>query len=164
MRRRGLFPGLDRCLIAVGQRVRQAGRARAGLDGRKFGTDASSSYWPTVLPLPRQGWSPRQIAGRLRGMPDAASISHDTSYAATGAMPRGALHSELVRTLRKSHAGRRPRARGSSRFTGVQSVTPIGLRPPEVDQRLSPGHWETDLIKGSCDGSAVGILSERTSR
>ena len=163
-RRRGLFPGLDRYLAVVGQRARQLARAQAGLARRKLGTDATSSYWPTVLPLLRQGWSPQQIAGRLRGMPDAPSISHETIYAAIYAMPRGALRSELVRTLRKSHAGRLPRARGSSRFTGVQNMTPIGLRPPEVDQRLAPGHWEADLIKGSRNGSAVGTLIERTSR
>lgn len=163
-RQRGLFPGLDRYLAVVGQRARQSGRARAGLARRKLGTDPSSSYWPTVLPLLRQGWSPQQIAGRLRGMPDAPSISHETIYAAIYAMPRGVLRSELVRTLRKSHAGRLPRARGSSRFTGVQNMTPIGLRPPEVDQRLAPGHWEADLIKGSGNSSAVGTLIERTSR
>ena len=163
-RRRGLFPGLDRYLAVVGQRARQVGRARAGHARRKLGTDASSSYWPTVLPLLQQGWSPQQIAGRLRSMPDAPSISHETIYAAIYAMPRGALRSELVRTLRKSHAGRLPRARGSSRFTGVQNMTPIGLRPPEVDTRRAPGHWEADLIKGAGNGSAVGTLIERTSR
>ena len=88
-------------------------------------------------------------------MPDAPSISHETIYAAIYAMPRGALRTELVRTLRKSHAGRLPRARGSSRFTGVQNMTPIGLRPPEVDQRLAPGHWEADLIKGSFESLRI---------
>ena len=109
-RRRGLLPGLDRCLAVVGQRARQAGRARAGLARRKLGTDASQ--WPTVLPLIRQGWSPQQIAGRLRGMPDAPSISHERIYAAIYTMPRATLRSEFGRTLRKSHAGRLPRARG----------------------------------------------------
>jgi hypothetical protein len=134
------------------------------LSRRKLGTDASSTYWPAVLPLLRQGWSPQQIAGRLRSMPDALSISHETIYAAIYAMPRGALRTELVHSLRKSHAGRLPRARGSSRFTGVQNMTPIGLRPAEVDSRLVPGHWEADLIKGARNGSAVGTLIERTSR
>ena len=163
-RQRGRLPGFDRYLSVMGQRARQAARARAGLARRKLGTDASSSYWPAVLPLLHQGWSPQQIAGRLRFMPDAPSISHETIYAAIYAMPRGALRTELVRSLRKSHAGRLPRARGSSRFTGVQNMTPIGLRPAEVDSRLVPGHWEADLIKGARNGSAVGPLIERTSR
>jgi len=35
------------------------------------------------------------------------------------------------------------------------------MRPPEVDERVIPGHWEADLIKGSANKSAVGMLSER---
>jgi transposase, IS30 family len=163
-RQRGLLPGFDRYLSVIGQRSRQAGRSRAGLARRKLGTDARSSYWPLVLPYLRQGWSPQQIAGRLRDMPASPSISHETIYAAIYAMPRGGLRTELVSLLRKSHAGRLPRARGSARFTGVQNMTPIGMRPPEVDSRRAPGHWEADLLKGARNASAVGTLIERTSR
>jgi ribosome-associated protein len=163
-RRRGLDPGLDRCLAVVAQRAFWGAPVHAGQARRRLGTDASSSYWSTVLPLLKLGWSPHQIAGRLRRMPDAPSISHVTIHAAIYAMPRGALRTELVHTLRESHAGRLPRARGSSRFTGVQNMTPIGLRPPEVDQRRASGHWEADLIKSSRNGSAVGTPIKRTSR
>lgn len=163
-RRRGLLPGFDRYLSVIGERTRRAARASAGLSRRKLGTDARLTYWPLVLPLLRKGWSPQQIAGKLPSMPGSASISHETIYAAIYAMPRGALRTDLVALLRKSHAGRLPRARGSSRFTGVQNMTPIGLRPAEVDARRVPGHWEADLIKGARNASGVGTLIERTSR
>jgi len=155
-------------LAVKGQRARQHARADAGAARRKLGPDTSSLAWRHVLSGLRVGWSPEQIAGRLKAdhrvsLPPYA-VSHETIYSAIYAMPRGALRSELVTLLRRSHAGRLPRARGSARFTGIQNMTPIALRPPEVCARIVPGHWEGDLIKGAANRSAVGTLIERTSR
>ena len=36
----------------------------------------------------------------------------------------------------------------------------IHLRPPEVEKREFPGHWEGDLIKGKGNVSAAGTLVE----
>jgi transposase, IS30 family len=155
---------------ALGQRVRTVGRRSAGRLRRKLGDDVRSARWKHVLAGLRQGWSPQQIAGRLRAVnssspsPDAICVSHETIYCAIYAQPRGALRTELVKLLRKSRAGRLPRARGTSRFTGIQDMTPIELRPPEVAARIVPGHWEGDLIKGAMNRSAVGTIVERTSR
>jgi IS30 family transposase len=149
----------------LGQHVRVAGRKRAGCKRRKLDVLWRSPCARHVMAHLRAGWSPQQIAGRLKAMDSSLPrISHETIYCAIYAQPRGTLRTELVKLLRKSHAGRLPRSRGTARFTGLQGMTSIDLRPPEVAARIVPGHWEGDLIKGARNASAVGTLVERTSR
>lgn len=40
----------------------------------------------------------------------------------------------------------------------------IHVRPPEIEGRVMPGHWEGDFIKGEGNRSSVGVLVEKTSR
>ena len=123
---------LPRYHAHLGQRVRGVRRQSAGRQRRKLDPLWRSPCAAHVLAGLRGGWSPEQIAGRLRTMnlklddPQAyrASVSHETIYCAIYAQPRGTLRTELVSLLRKSHAGRLPRARGAARFTGLQGMTP----------------------------------------
>jgi len=115
----------------------------------------------------RQGWSPLQIAGRLRRMhPDdgAQRVCHETIYRALYALPRGALRRELLACLRQGRKTRRPRSRGADRRNRIAEELRIAARPDEVAERLVAGHWEGDLLKGAFNRSAVGTLVERTSR
>ena len=153
-----------------------ARRARGARTRRKLGTDVTTALWRTVLSELRCRWSPEQIAGKLAEMnkpttpahpspPDKhLFVSHETIYCAIYAMPRGALRTELVELLRKSHKTRLPRARGSVRKGRLPNMKSIDLRPPEVAARIVPGHWEGDLIKGAMNRSSVGTLVERLSR
>ncbi len=114
-----------------------------------------------------EGWSPSQIAGTLKLMwPDEPqrSVSHETIYNCIYAMPKGELRKDLIASLRRAKAKRIPRSRGGDRRGQMPDLLSIHVRPPEVNDRAFPGHWEGDLIKGAGNRSAVGVLLERSSR
>ena len=120
-----------------------------------------SPLWQLVLEKLSSGLSPEQVGGTLSRMPEPVRISHETIYTAIYAMPRGELRTEVIGLLRKSHKTRRPRARGEDRRGLIPNMTSIDERPVEVSERLVPGHWEGDLIKGARNRSQVGTLVER---
>lgn len=123
--------------------------------------------WQEVMEGLRKRWSPEQIAGTLKRMhPDDPEqrVSHETIYAHIYATPRGELRTDLIAHLRQSRKKRRPRARGKDRRGQLQDFTPIAQRPPDVETRAVPGHWEGDVLKGKGSKSLVGSLVERSSR
>ena len=89
-------------------------------------------------------------------------VSHETIYTALYAMPRGELRTELIACLRQARKSRRPRARGADRRGTIPNMVSIHMRPPEIEDRVMPGHWEGDLIKGGPTTSALGPLVERS--
>ncbi len=114
-----------------------------------------------------EGWSPQQIAGRLRAQfPDDGemSVSHETIYQALFVQGRGGLRRELTACLRTGRALRRPRRRVDGRRERIRDKVMISERPAEAADRAVPGHWEGDLILGPASRSAIGTLVERTTR
>jgi IS30 family transposase len=129
--------------------------------------DFNGVRWGAVRTLLDWKWSPQQIAATLkRVFPDDPDrhVSHETIYTAIYAQPRGELRKQLVACLRHGRSTRLPRTRGEDRRGQIPDMVSIHVRPPEVDDRVMPGHWEGDFIKGAGNKSSVGVLVERTSR
>jgi IS30 family transposase len=120
-----------------------------------------SEIWEKVKGGLRKRLSPEQIAGIMLFMGDPERLSHETIYQAIYAMPKGTLRSEMIELLRFGHKKRRPRTRGQDRRGCIPNMTSIDFRPAEVEERLVPGHWEGDLIKGKWNRSQVGTLVDR---
>lgn len=112
-------------------------------------------------------WSPEQIAltlARLFPKGHELRVSHETIYNCIYAQPVGELRKELIANLRQARNKRTPRSKGQDRRGQIPDMLSIHVRPPEIEDRQFPGHWEGDLIKGAANASAVGTLVERTSR
>ena len=116
----------------------------------------------------RLEWSPEQVAGWLkRAHPDdeAFQVSHETIYRSLFIQARGALKKELMAHLRRTRGMRRSRhhTQKTSIHGQITDAVSISERPPAVEDRALPGHWEGDLLFGS-KNSQIATLVERQSR
>ena len=108
--------------------------------------------------------SPEQITARLKvDFPDDLEmrVSHETIYQSLYVQGRGALRRDLTTRLRTGRAVRKPRRTPGERRGRIPDMVNIAERPPEVEDRSVPGHWEGDLITGTENKSAIGTLVER---
>jgi transposase, IS30 family len=113
------------------------------------------------------GWSPQQIAGRLkrqRADGGGTAVCHETIYRHVYG-PEGrenGLHRHLPRARRRrgSRYGRRPRSAPIPRERWIEN------RPAEVGTRETFGHWEADLLIFSKEHGKANVTSliERKSR
>lgn len=133
---------------------------------KKRKLDTNKSLKQYVFKQLNQFWSPQQIAKRLKILYPtdmAMRVSHESIYSYLYVHPRGVLRKELVKCLRRRHINRRMR-KPRRKSSPIQDFISIEQRPPEVADRVMPGHWEGDLLMGQGNGSALGTLVERTTR
>ena len=122
----------------------------------------------TVSTLLHRQWSPEQIAGWLKRMHPAEpekQVSHETIYHSLFIQTSGVLKKELLEHLRAKRMVRRSRHASMKRngLGQIKNALSISERPPCVDDRAVPGHWEGDLLGGS-KNSYIATLVERHSR
>src|SRR3954467_15419844 len=146
----------------------RAERVGERLAGRPMQTKLAGR--PELLAAVERGlerrWSPQQIAARLRlEHPDdpLMRISHETIYRSLYVQARGELRRQLTAQLRTGRSTRPRRGRVETRGR-IPDRVPIAERPPEVDDRRVPGHWEGDLLMGAAGKSQIATLVERQTR
>lgn len=128
--------------------------------------EAFPELWARVQADLKRLWSPEQIAARLRsefGDDTTMTVSHETIYKTVYVQGRGELPKEPARCLRTGRATRKRQGRLERRGT-IPGMVMISERPPEVEDRAVPGHWEGDLLMGAANKSAIGTLVGRNTR
>ena len=142
-------------------------RERRHRPRRQCKLSPDSELWQVVTEMLAKGWSPQQIAAKLKAnWPDEPEwqVSHETIYLAIYAYPRGELKRQLIGYLRQGQGKRRRRTVDKTRRERYPAEQNIRHRPEEVEGRQVPGHWESDLVMGANNRSAVATMVERTSR
>lgn len=123
----------------------------------------SSQVYAYVCAKLRCGWSPEQIAGRLKRENKGKSIiSCETIYRYI--YSKEGVSKNLSEYLVRHHYKRR---KWHSRYLyrrGIANRVSIRLRPKEVEKRKSFGHWEADVVEGKAHQKGIQTLLERKTR
>lgn len=111
----------------------------------------------------RCGWSPEQIAGRLRKENNNKTvISCETIYQFI--YSKEGVKRNISEYLTRHHYRRR---KWHSRYLyrrGISQRVSIRLRPKEIEKRKSFGHWEADVVEGKAHNKGIQTLLERKTR
>ena len=113
----------------------------------------------------RAGWSPEQIAGRLRAEPAAPHrLRHETIHRFVHS--REGQGEELARHLPQRRRRRRPRFARKPRSPVLPDHVAIRHRPEAVGRRAEFGHWECDLMIFRKEHGAANVATAvaRTTR
>lgn len=118
-----------------------------------------------VLTRLMQGWSPAQVAGRLKKENRSQVISYESIYRFIDAQIRRTKDFTWRHFLPRGKSKRGWRGRkGGSPVDHIEGRVSIEQRPAYIDKRRQPGHWEADLMLFAKYGQALLITHERHSR
>lgn len=130
---------------------------------RKTNPLKSPKVFSLVFDKLREGWSPEQIAGRLKRLNKGKTvICHETIYQYIYS-PEGKKR-HLQEYLVRHHQKRRPWHGRCLYRRGIANRVSIRLRPEEINNKKIFGHWEADTVEGKAHQKGIQTLLERKTR
>ena len=113
-------------------------------------------------------WSPQQISEWLKlkyPNDESKHVTHETIYKSLFIQSRGTFKKEFQSYLRSNRTIRRGKTSSlkGKNLGKITNAISISERPPSIEDRAVPGHWEGDLIIGT-NNSCVATLVERQTR
>lgn len=130
---------------------------------RKRNALKDQKIYAYVVEKLRTGWSPEQIAGRLKKEHKKTVLCHETIYRYIYFTPDGKKQ-ELYDYLPRHRHKRRIRYGRSMRHPQIPERVSIHDRPEEVNSKKVFGHWELDAVEGKGHKEAIATFLERVSR
>src|SRR6476659_413634 len=173
---RQIAAAMDRAPSTVARELKRNSGAKVGYQPAYAEQQAKSRRWrgcrllrdtalqEQVLHGLRRGWSPAQVAGRLK-RENRGVISYESIYRFIDAQIRRTQDYSWRHYLPRGKSERGWRGRKGGRLVDrIAKRVPIEQRPAYVHKRRQPGHWEGDLMLFAKYGQAVLVTHERRSR
>lgn len=142
---------------AVSAQVRSEKRISKSQSKKALKKDWIIQY---IISKLRCGWSPEQIAGRLKREHGKTIVCHETIYRYIYSHPEKQLAQYLV----KNHKRRQRKPTNWLPRRGISNRVSIHDRPEEINQRTTFGHWELDVVEGKGHSGGIVTAVERKSR
>src|SRR6266700_1399370 len=174
---RKIAAAMDRAPSTIARELKRNRGAKVGYQPVYAEQQAKSRRWrgsrllrqpslqAEVLQGLRQGWSPAQVAGRLKRETRRTVISYESIYRFIDSQVRRTQDYSWRHYLPRGKSQRAWRGRkGGSLVDRIKRRVAIDRRPAYIHKRRQPGHWEGDLMLFAKYGQAVLVSHERRSR
>lgn len=167
---------LGRDVSTIGRELRRHGSRPAGYapglaqdraDTRACGHKSASGFRSDarrlhILEKLQAGWSPEQIAGRLKQEQSSLYLCTESIY--QWIYSKEGRAGRWCHYLHRRHKQRLPRYSRKSKRDRILSVTSVHARSEAANSRHEFGHWENDLVILAKTAANVTTMVERKSR
>lgn len=110
----------------------------------------------------REGWTPEQIAGRLKRDYRKKVVCHETIYRYIYCLEN--VDKNLKEYLVRHHRYRSRKRYNWLPYRGIQGRVSIHDRPDSINNKQVFGHWETDVVEGRNHSGGIQTVLERKTR